>query len=41
VDYAVQGVQVGGQGFVVLFWGEDEFGEALDCVWWVFGEEGI
>lgn len=40
VDDAVEGVEVGGEGAVVLGWGEEELGEALDGVWWVLCEEG-
>lgn len=36
----VQGVEVGGEGSVVLFWVEEEFGEALNCVRRGDGEEG-
>ena len=41
MDYAVEGVVVGGEGAVVLFWGEEELGEALNGVWWVLREEGV
>jgi hypothetical protein len=34
-------MEVGRQGSIVLFGGEDKFGESLDRVRWVFGEEGI
>ena len=37
----VQGVEIGGEGLVVLFWGQEELGETLDGVWWVLREEGV
>ena len=37
---AVHGMEVGGEGLVVLLREEDEFGEPLDGVGWVYGEEG-
>ena len=39
-DDAVDGAQPGGEGFVVFCGGEDEFGEALYSVGWIFGEAG-
>ena len=41
VHNSVHGVQVGGEGLVVLPREEDELGEPLDGVGWVFGEEGV
>ena len=40
VDNAVESVEVGGESAVVGFRFEEEFGQALDCVGWVGGEEG-
>jgi hypothetical protein len=40
MDYAVEGVKVGGESAVVVFGCEEELGEVLDGVWWVGGEEG-
>lgn len=38
VDDTVNSVKVGGEGAVVILGGEDQFGEALDGVGWVFRE---
>jgi len=41
VHDTIHSMEVGRQGSIVLFGGEDKFGESLDRVRWVFGEEGI
>jgi hypothetical protein len=40
VDHAVEGVEVGGESAVMVFWSEEELGQALDGVRWVGGEQG-
>ena len=39
VDDAVEGVEVRGEGAIVLCWVKQELGEALDRVWWAFAEK--